>query len=136
MNESTRRQRILHAYKIYRPEVDGGIPAVIATLSGLATRNFQHEVLVARKIGPYRAYSDGSTKVLAVTSFGSLSSTPIAPSFPFWLLARARSADIVFHHVPFPITDLAIAAFGLSKRTGLIVHWHGDIDGRTLLKQV
>ena len=40
------------------------------------------------------------------------------------------------HHVPFPLTDLAIATFGLSKRTALVVYWHAEIVGRSSLKRL
>src|SRR3974390_3054524 len=130
------RCRVLHTYKIYKPEVDGGIPAVISVLTTMADPAIGHEILTARKRGWFRRLTDGKTPVIAVSSPGDISSLPVAPSFPFWVRARARKNDILVHHVPFPLPDLAIAALGLPKSTALVVHWHGDIDGRPLLKRL
>ncbi len=130
------RRRVLHTYKIYKPEVEGGIPAVISVLTANAGPATENEVLTARRRGWFRRLTDGTTPVTAVTSFGDISSLPVAPSFPLWLSARARQNDIVVHHVPFPLTDLAIAVIGLPQRTALIIYWHGDIDGRSLIKRV
>jgi glycosyltransferase involved in cell wall biosynthesis len=130
------RCRVLHTYKIYKPEADGGIPAVISILTAMADPGLEHEILTARKRGWFRRLADGKTPVIAVSSLGDISSLPVAPSFPFWVRARASRNDILVHHVPFPLTDLAITAFGLPKSTALVVHWHGDIDGRPLLKRL
>jgi len=130
------RCRVLHTYKIYKPEVEGGIPAVISVLTAMAGPEIDNEVLTARRRGWFRRLTDGKTPVIAVSSLGDISSLPVAPSFPFWARARAKANDIFVHHVPFPLGDLAIAAFGLPKSTALIVHWHGDIDGRPLLKRL
>jgi glycosyltransferase involved in cell wall biosynthesis len=131
-----KKRRVLHTYKIYKPEGDGGVPAVISVLTALASPETENEVLTARRRGWIRRFNDGATPVTAVSSLGDLSSLPIAPSFPFWVIARARKNDILVHHVPFPLTDFAIAAFGLPKRTALIVYWHAEIVGRPLLKRL
>jgi rhamnosyl/mannosyltransferase len=102
----------------------------------MAAPGIENEVLTARKRGWFRRLTDGKTPIIAVSSLGDISSLPVAPSFPFWAHARAKANDIFVHHVPFPLADLAIAAFGLPKSTALIVHWHGDIDGRPLLKRL
>src|SRR5947209_4915810 len=128
--------RVLHTYKVYRPEVDGGVPAVISVLAAMAARNVDNEVLTARKRGWFRRWTDGRTPVTAVSSFGDLSSQPVAPTFPLWAAARGRRNDIVVHHAPFPLTDLAIAIIGLPKRTALIVYWHGEIAGRPILTRL
>src|SRR3974390_1382670 len=111
------RCRVLHTYKIYKPEADGGIPAVISVLTAMADPGLAHEGLTARKRGWFRRRTDGKTPVIAVSSLGDISSLPIAPSFPLWVRARASRNDILVHHVPFPLTDLATPAFGFPKPT-------------------
>ena len=130
------RCRVLHIYKIYKPEADGGVPAVISVLSALAALTTKNEILTARRRGWLQRRMDGATPVTAVTSFGEISSLPIAPGFPFWVIAQARRNDVVVHHVPFPLTDLAIALLGLPKRTALVVYWHAEIAGRSLVKRL
>ena len=127
---------VLHAYKIYKPDVEGGIPAVIATLTRMADPGVvDSEVLTARKLGWFRRSRDGSVPVTAVSSLGDLMSTPLAPTLPFWVVSRARQADVLVHHAPFPLTDLAIA-LAMPRRTALIVYWHGEIVGRSLVKRI
>jgi glycosyltransferase involved in cell wall biosynthesis len=126
--------KVLHLYKIFPPDVDGGIPAAIATLCASTSHEFSNSVLVARSRGLGRFYQAGGTPVEAVTSFGTLFSTPASPGYPIAVLKRGSSSDIVVHHAPFPLTDL-IAPL-LAKNVSLIVYWHADITTYPLLKKV
>jgi rhamnosyl/mannosyltransferase len=126
--------KVLHSYKVYRPDVDGGIPFVVATLTGPGAEDIENEILVARGKGFASRYHVDGVPVEAVTSLGTLLSTPLAPSFPFTLARRARSCDIVVHHSPFPLADVAMSA--LPANVALIVYWHADIVGFSLLKQL
>src|SRR4051794_40411228 len=92
-----------------------------------------NEIVVARRFGWFRRYHIDNTPVTAMTSFGTLFSTPVSPTFPSYLIGRAKTADILVHHAPFPLTDLAIAV-GLPKSVSLIVYWHAEIVGRSFLK--
>lgn len=124
--------QILHAYKVYRPEVEGGIPEVIANLTTAEPSGQSSSILVARMRGfPHNFVVDG-IPVAASGSLGTVMSMPIAPFYPLSLLRQSFRSDVVVHHSPFPLTDLAIA--GLRARTALIVHWHADILGRDGLK--
>ncbi len=117
---------MLHSYKVFPPDVVGGITEVIAYISkGMAPRH-ESSVLVARSRGWGRRYTLGSLPVEALFSFGTLLSTPIAPSFPFVLARRSREADLVALHHPFPLNDIGVT-LGLPRRTALVVHWHGEI---------
>ena len=125
--------KIVHAYKIYRPDVNGGIPAVMAMLCLYRAAGSINEIVVARRFGWFRKYLFDNAPVTATTSFGTLFSTPLAPTFPSYLIGRAKTADILVHHAPFPLTDLAVA-IGLPKSVSLIVYWHAEIVGRSFLK--
>ena len=126
--------RILHAYKIYRPDIDGGIPAAISSLA-YSDGGAHHSVLAARRFGKGRQYTQDGVPVEAVTSFGTLFSTPLAPGYIPELMRRTRSADILVHHAPLPLNDLAVVV-GLPAHVALIVYWHADIDGFPLLKRL
>ena len=79
---------MLHAYKVFPPDVVGGITEVIAYIAkGMAPRH-ESSLLVARSRGWGRRYTFDSIPVEALFSFGTLLSTPIAPSFPY----RSRQA--------------------------------------------
>ena len=127
-------RKILHAYKVYRPDVDGGIPSAIATLCSSTNPEFSHSVLVARAQGVARSYQSNGVPVEAVASFGTMFSTPIAPTYPTTFLRRANASDIAVHHAPFPLTDLT--APRLAKHVALIVYWHADITSYLSLKRL
>lgn len=118
--------RVLHAYKVFPPDVVGGITEVIAYIAeGMAPRH-ESSVLVARSRGWSRRYTFGTIPVEALCSFGTLLSTPIAPSFPFVLAKRSRKVDLVALHQPFPLNDIGVS-LGLPRETALVAHWHGEI---------
>ena len=127
--------RILHAYKIYRPDIEGGIPAVMSSLAQDSDPASEHSILCARRRGMARQYFIDGISVEAVASLGTLFSTPLAPSYVPAFIRRARAADIVIHHAPLPLTDSAIL-LGLPDDVALIVYWHADIVGYALLKQL
>lgn len=118
--------RVVHAYKISKPEMEGGIPEVIDILaSGLAARGLENEIVVARARGLGRIETYHGVKVSRSASLGDVLSLPISPTYPFLLKGRVKTADIVALHTPFPLAD-PVAAF-LPPHQGLIVHWHADI---------
>lgn len=118
--------RVLHSYKIYYPDVFGGIPQVIATLATGMQRRAESSVLVARTRGSRRSFHLDGVPVEAVASMGQLFSMPLAPAFPFVLRRRVRDVDVVAVHQPFPLNDLGVT-FGLPTSAALVVHWHADI---------
>jgi glycosyltransferase involved in cell wall biosynthesis len=126
--------KILHSYKVYRPDLDGGIPSVIATLSKPAGDSITNEILVARSKGRSRLQDIDGVPVEAVTTLGTIFSTPIAPTYPFAFLRRVKTCDIVIHHAPFPLADMSAAR--LPKDIALIVYWHADIVGYSLLQRL
>ncbi|PZA09400.1 glycosyl transferase family 1 [Rhodopseudomonas palustris] len=126
---------VLHAYKVYRPDVDGGIPEVIAKLTQPSSSGDKAEILVARDRGwPRRFVLDGCA-VRAVGSLGTLWSMPIAPGFAFALHRAASRFDVLALHAPFPLNDLGVA-LGVPDDVAVVVHWHADILGRGLVMPV
>ena len=120
--------RILHCYKTFLPEVTGGIPQIIAALAkGMEPRSTT-AVLTARYRGFHRRYKSENIDVEAVTSFGTILSMPIAPSFPIVLSVRARHFDVVALHAPFPLNDVGIIC-GIRK-PAVVIHWHSEIIGQ------
>lgn len=127
-----RRMRILHAYKIYRPDVEGGIPQVMTTLTQNSPTDIESSILVARPKGPAREFMLGDVPVRASRAFCTAFSMPISPDYVASLAKAAEEADLVVHHAPFPLTDLTISL--LNIRTRLVVHWHAEILNRAFLK--
>jgi len=127
--------RILHAYKIYRPDIEGGIPAVMSGLAQGSDTHATHSILAARRFGMARRYTLDGVPVEAVASLGTLFSTPLAPGYIPAFVRRARSADVVVHHAPLPLNDAAIL-LGLPADVALVVYWHADVVGYPLLKRL
>lgn len=118
--------RIVHAYKIAKPEREGGIPEAIDILaSGLAARGIDNEVVVARVKGFKQSDTFNGVKVTRAASFGDILSLPMSPTYPSLLKNRIKGADIVAFHTPFPLADPVLAF--LPPHQGLVVHWHADI---------
>jgi rhamnosyl/mannosyltransferase len=127
--------RILHAYKIYRPDIEGGIPAVMSSLAQDPANANTHSILAARRFGAARRYILDGVDVEAVASLGTLFSTPLAVGYVPAFMRGARSADVVVHHAPLPLNDAAIT-LGLPEATALIVYWHTEVVGYPLLKKL
>jgi glycosyltransferase involved in cell wall biosynthesis len=127
--------RILHAYKVYWPDADGGIPSVMSGLARNINQEASHSILAARRFGPGRSYTIGGVPVEAVASLGTLHSMPLAPGYFSAFRRSVRQAAIVVHHAPFPLTDAAML-LGLPADVTVIVYWHADIIGHPLFKRL
>lgn len=118
------RFKILHIYKVFYPEVFGGIPYAIRKSMNIRRDVFDHQLLVCcRDPAIQKKKIDG---VERVWSFGNVMSLPIAPSYPFRLWRRLREVDVAVLHAPFPLADL-VFALRFAPETPLIVFWHSDI---------
>ncbi len=118
---------VLHAFKVYKPDIEGGIPNVIESIATGVTDGFSHEILVARDQGPGRRDRVGGVAVTRLASAGTLWSLPLAPAYPLALARASAGADILAVHAPFPLADLSLALAPKRRRGRLIVHWHADI---------
>ncbi|MFN6955744.1 MAG: glycosyltransferase [Acetobacteraceae bacterium] len=113
---------VLHAYKTYLPETEGGIPAAIRSLAAMP--ECESLVLATRApLAPRRILVDG-VPVERAAAFGEALSLPLAPLFPLALRRAAQRADVIALHTPFPLGDLGAL---LAPGVPLVVHWHADI---------
>jgi rhamnosyl/mannosyltransferase len=116
--------KILHVFKVYIPEVTGGIPEIIRLLA--TQLGWPSEIVVARLRGQGRSDLVDRVPVHRSTTFRYCWSMPLAPFYPLLLWRRMRRADVVDYHFPFPLVDLALALW-LPRRIAVIVHWHSDV---------
>jgi len=121
--------RVTHAYKIFRPDIEGGIPAVMSQLSRLHESGDEVRVLTVRAKGPARQFELDGAAVTALHSFGEISSMPISLKFPLAVRQAAVDSDVLALHAPFPLNDLGLA-LGVPDTTAVVVHWHAEIVGR------
>ena len=124
------RLRVLHAYKVFFPDVRGGVPTVLDALSRLSPLRFAHSLLVTSRAPGRRVTQDGA-EVESVRSFGDALSLPMAPLYPWRLWRRLARADVVFLHAPFPLADLVLA-FTRRKTRALVVYWHSHVVSQRL----
>lgn len=127
------RIRILHVFKIFYPEVYGGIPYAIEQAMAVRPDLFEHELLVC-STDP-NAPANRIEGVERVRSFGNLFSLPIAPSYPLRLWQRMKEADLVVLHAPFPLADVVLG-LGFRPKVPLIVYWHSDIVSQKFFGRV
>ena len=118
-----KKLRILHVYKIYYPDVFGGIPYAIKELMCVSPTKFSHKLLVCSKKSNVK-HNDYSN-VERIKYYIELFSLPISLSYPFRLFQSLNKTDVVIIHAPFPLADLVFAA-PLQKEIPLIVYWHAD----------
>jgi glycosyltransferase involved in cell wall biosynthesis len=117
--------KILHTFKCYYPD-KGGVETVMRDII-LGLRNyFTFSVLACKKRGIGHREKVDSIFVRRCTTLFTLLSLPIAPFYLFWFWWYARRVDIVDHHYPFPLVDLAVSIY-FPKKTKLVIHWHADI---------
>ncbi|EWY36493.1 glycosyl transferase [Skermanella stibiiresistens SB22] len=118
--------KVAHAFKVFIPEVNGGIPEVMRLLAQGLAKRCRAEVLVSRVQGSGGSDIAEGIEVHRTSALRSVWSMPISPGYPlaFWL--TARRVDVIDHHAPFPLVDLAVSLW-FPKKTALIVHWHSEI---------
>jgi glycosyltransferase involved in cell wall biosynthesis len=127
--------RLLHSFKIFQPDADGGIPTAMSCLAQNTNDTAIHSILTARPFGLGRRYIVDGVPVHAVASFGTVHTVPLSPGYiPAYVLA-ARQTDVAVHNAPFPWADAAIWV-GLPRRVALVVFWHADIIGHPLFKRL
>jgi glycosyltransferase involved in cell wall biosynthesis len=133
-HETCAPMRVLHAFKVFQPDQNGGIEEAIFRISTGAPPDADTSILVCRSKGRGSNVIVGGVPVERTGTFGQLSSLPISPTYPFRLRSRLKAADVLAFHAPFPLVDLAISIGALRDDQALVIHWHAEIVGRKWLR--
>lgn len=131
---SDARLKVLHVFKIFMPDIKGGVPTAIWQLATGMQADCAPTVLATRVPGAPEWIEVDGMPVRRSLSVATVLSLPIAPFYPFRLWQMARRADVVVHHAPFPLVDLSVSLW-FPRRCGLVVHWHSEIHGASLGQQ-
>jgi len=115
---------VLLVNKLYYPVI-GGVETVVRDLARHLPREVARKVLVASETGTPKTEIIDNVEVVKVRSLGTISSNPVAPSFPFALRRLAHWADVLHFHFPFPTGELSYLLSGVRKP--LVVTYHSDI---------
>jgi glycosyltransferase involved in cell wall biosynthesis len=127
--------RISHCYKVFFPEVDGGIPEVIHSLAVAHADRAKINILVSRPFGGGSHEATPSYDLRKIMSFGEIMSLPMSPTYPFEMQSRIRASDLVVLHAPFPLGDVGLLLAGRAAPP-FVVHWHADIDQRFRIEPI
>jgi len=127
--------RILHAFKVYTPDHHGGIVEAIARITAGTPRSDSASLLVCRYLGFGSTLEVDGLSVERTTTLAQYSSLPISPGFIPTFLKRARSADVIAFHAPFPFVDIGLM-LGIPNDKALVIHWHAEITGRNLFRPI
>lgn len=114
--------RVLHIGKFYPPH-RGGMESVLYDLCEELKGNVDLRVLVANGKGSTRIQRQEGFEVIRVGTFGTIFSTSICPSMPYWI--KRFRADIVQIHHPNPMANIAYLLCNQPGR--LIVLYQSDI---------
>lgn len=116
---------LLQVNKLYYPEV-GGVEQVVQDIAEAFSGSHTSRVLAARPQGLGRHERHNGVEVVKSSSLGVAMSLPIAPTFPIRLQSAARSADIVHHHLPNPLSTVSQLA-ATTGDTPVVATYHSDI---------
>jgi ABC-type polysaccharide/polyol phosphate export permease/glycosyltransferase involved in cell wall biosynthesis len=124
---------VLHIFKVYYPDLFGGILSVIRDICAGLKDIFAVRVLVCSKSAGERHIVVNDVLVERVRSFGDLLSLPVAPTYPLRLWRLIAKHDLIALHAPFPLADL-VFALGFGRSRPLVVHWHADVVSHAALR--
>src|SRR3989344_530972 len=117
--------RVLQVNKLYYPWI-GGVERHVQDLAEGIHGQAHVEVLVCQPKGKGVADSVNGVKVTRAESMGMFWGMPVSFSFPFVLRQKAREADIVHLHSPFPLGEASLLLAHLRGKK-VIVTYHSDI---------
>ncbi|MDP3014417.1 MAG: glycosyltransferase, partial [Candidatus Subteraquimicrobiales bacterium] len=126
----SRKINVLLVNKLYYPVI-GGVENHVRDLAINLSKNLELNVrvLVANTSFKTELQEIDGVEVYKIASLGTFRSTPISPSFLFWL--RKLKSDIYHFHFPYPFGEFS---YLLAKSPGkLVVTYHSDIIRQKLL---
>lgn len=124
--------KVLLVNKLYYPVI-GGVETVVRDLARYLPEDVDRKVLVASETRRGNVSEIDGIEVIKTPSLGIFKSTPLPPTFPFYLKKFEKWADIFHFHFPFPPGELSFLLAGIKKP--LVVTYHSDIvRQRFLLK--
>lgn len=116
--------KILQVNKLYYPHI-GGIETVVQNIAEGLNDRTEMEVLVCQPKGKAMSEVVNEVFVSRSGSMGTLFSMPISLSFISDFKQKAKNADVVHVHLPFPLADLACI---MSEYKGkVVISWHSDV---------
>ncbi len=116
--------KILQVNKLYYPHI-GGIETVVQNIAEGLNDRTEMEVLVCQPKGKAMSEVVNEVFVSRSGSMGTLFSMPISFSFISDFKQKAKNADVIHVHLPFPLADLACITSEYKGK--VVISWHSDV---------
>ncbi len=118
--------KVLHFGRFFRPSF-GGIERHVDLLLSALKDEIHVDNLVANDRFATETIAPHGYPVYQIASLGTLASTALCPTMPWWArkLHRIHAYDIVHLHFPDPLAHLAFSC--IPSRVKLVISWHSDI---------
>ena len=120
--------KLLHLYRAFYPEIEGGIPYLIKKFLEFPEIIISNDVLVASRDPTNSIFG----RIISTKSYGSLFSIPLSPRYFSTALRILSSYDIIIAHTPYPIANLILLF--TRKNQKKIIFWHADIIKNKIFK--
>lgn len=126
--------RVLHVFKLYLPDLHGGIQEVIRQLCHVTSRQFgvENRVLTVAQGPGDREIELPEALVVRCRLTLDAASTPMSLDMAGEFRRQLQWADIVHYHFPWPFGECLHLLFG--RRSRSVVTYHSDIYKQRLLK--
>ena len=119
--------RVLHSFKVYTAEREGGIQrAITALAAGMRDSDYQHDYFTLADDGPWRHdRPDANLTVHAARRAGAICATDISLTARRQFRALAREADVIHYHLPWPMVHVLDGQ--VPSGTPRVATYHSDI---------
>lgn len=126
--------KVLHVFKLYLPDLHGGIQEVIRQLCHVTSRQYgvENRVLTVAQGPGEREIALPDSLVVRCKMTLDVASTPISIEMISEFRKQLEWADIVHYHFPWPFGEILHLLFG--KKTKSVVTYHSDIYKQRFLK--
>lgn len=128
--------KILHIYKTFLPETQGGVEQYIYnTCTSLKRHNIESRILCTSKTAKKRlTYLFNDIEVIAYPETFNMASCPVSLKYLLNFAKESQWADVIMFHYPWPFAD--ILPLMLSTKKPKIAIYHSDIVKQKLLKLI
>lgn len=125
---------VLHIFKLYLPDLHGGIQEVIRQLCHVTSKQFgvENRVLTVAQGPGGREIDLPENLVIRCKMTLDLASTPMSLDMIGEFKRQIQWADVVHYHFPWPFGEALQQIFGRKKNS--VVTYHSDIYKQRLLK--
>lgn len=126
--------RVLHVFKLYLPDLHGGIQEVIRQLCHATSRGYgvENRVLTVAQGPGAREIALPDSLVVRCPLTLDFASTPMSIDMVGEFRRQLQWADIVHYHFPWPFGECLHLLYG--RKTKSLVTYHSDIYKQRLLK--